>query len=777
MKNFYQLLAAGLMLAATSASAQTAPTGTYLVDRTGWQITAMNETPLGKEAAPSGPAAAAIDGNYNSFYHSDWSTGSGRTAPQAFMVDMGKEVTVAGFMYAPRMGNNNGNMNGYDFYVSNTPFDLAALPEANSGAASGNFENNLDEKSKVLDAPQTGRYVLLVLRSSHSAQGWFCCSEFNVLTNVRPNATNYTLRIVGNTAGSATVEGHTYNNGDTFSFGGTPTAADVVATAVDNYGTTFNFNNTTKEVTLTYHVTNLAAIDNTKTFYVGNVDAASRGTWLVKDGNNHLTTTKKENVAIDMNDAKQQFAFVKSDLGNYYLYSVSMNKFVIQNGTYTDLVDAPTQATQMIASGVAAAPWSIRINGQMLNCAVGYPEAGVVTNWNTADNGNRYFLIASATANLTAALEKVNAFEKQAYNELVAKANALKALTEPATLTEASLTALDAALAMPTANAEEFAAALTALTAAVNNAAPYIHEGYYTLSNSQYGDARFMEATAANAGHVRPQVVGAHQVWKITPAETAGKYTLQNAATLAYVQTNGSLVETPFEFFAGINTQGQITFGGESGNTFLHSQDNQQKLVGWNKTAAASQWTLAPFKAITIEVEGNNDGFATFSAPFAVTIPENVKAYVGTKNGEQIDLTPVTGIIPARTGVLLNVPAGSYTFEQTSEVNAIDNNLFVATLAPFAVAENALYTLQQPAGENVGFYPSAATVQSPYQAAVAASEAAGAAALLINKSTITGIHAAQTGAQAGQMFDLSGRRVTKAQKGIYIINGQKTIVQ
>lgn len=44
----------------------------WLVDRSGWTVTAKNETALGLEGGASGPVAAMTDGNENSYWHSNW---------------------------------------------------------------------------------------------------------------------------------------------------------------------------------------------------------------------------------------------------------------------------------------------------------------------------------------------------------------------------------------------------------------------------------------------------------------------------------------------------------------------------------------------------------------------------------------------------------------------------------------------------------------------------------------------------------------------------------
>jgi hypothetical protein len=47
----------------------------------------------------------------------------------------------------------------------------------------------------------------------------------------------------------------------------------------------------------------------------------------------------------------------------------------------------------------------------------------------------------------------------------------------------------------------------------------------------------------------------------------------------------------------------------------------------------------------------------------------------------------------------------------------------------------------------------------------------------VNADSINSIYAEPTTAKATGIYDLAGRKVSKAQRGFYIINGQKTIVK
>ena len=78
-------------------------------------------------------------------------------------------------------------------------------------------------------------------------------------------------------------------------------------------------------------ITDLANLSNGKVYTL----TGERGTLLTFDGATMLYGTfrgDKQGVAYNASDPYQQFAIVKADNGNMYLYSVGAKKFVNQSG-------------------------------------------------------------------------------------------------------------------------------------------------------------------------------------------------------------------------------------------------------------------------------------------------------------------------------------------------------------------------------------------------------------------------------------------------------------
>lgn len=88
-------------------------TGGATIPRTGWAVSADSEETAGE----NGAAANAIDGDLNTFWHTQWSAGSSQL-PHSFVVNLGAARSVGGFKYRPRAGGGNGTIAAWRFYTS-----------------------------------------------------------------------------------------------------------------------------------------------------------------------------------------------------------------------------------------------------------------------------------------------------------------------------------------------------------------------------------------------------------------------------------------------------------------------------------------------------------------------------------------------------------------------------------------------------------------------------------------------------------------------------------
>lgn len=171
---------------------------------------------------------------------------------------------------------------------------------------------------------------------------------------------------------------------------------------------------------------------------------------------------------------------------------------------------------------------------------------------------------------------------------------------------------------------------------------------------------------------------------------------------------------------------------------------------------------------------------ATFSAPFATIIPAGVKAYYVSAKGTEATMTAIDAqVIPANQGVILTsesgaaatmVPAASET-AATITGNQLGHSAGVAK----SLTAGEGYILGNGT-EGTAFYPCKAGSLPINKAYLLGN---GESAIAMNfGNAVTGINTIAAPASAkAPIFALSGRRVVKATKGLYIQNGKKFIVK
>ena len=171
---------------------------------------------------------------------------------------------------------------------------------------------------------------------------------------------------------------------------------------------------------------------------------------------------------------------------------------------------------------------------------------------------------------------------------------------------------------------------------------------------------------------------------------------------------------------------------------------------------------------------------ATFSAPFATIIPAGVKAYYVSAKGTEATMTVIDAqAIPANQGVILTSESG----EAATMVPAAGETAATITGNQLVHSAGAAKTLTAGEGyilgngtEGIAFYPCKAGSLPSNKAYLLGN---GESAIVMNfGNAVTGINTIAAPASAkAPIFDLSGRRVVKATKGLYIQNGKKVIVK
>ena len=177
---------------------------------------------------------------------------------------------------------------------------------------------------------------------------------------------------------------------------------------------------------------------------------------------------------------------------------------------------------------------------------------------------------------------------------------------------------------------------------------------------------------------------------------------------------------------------------------------------------------------------------STFCAPFTVAIPAGYQSFVTASTvtgieGNVLTLTPVENyVIPANTPVIVEIPQSSELsvsgiFVKGTPTAGLLTGVYAETSAPVGS-----YVLQN-LSSGVAFYQ-VATGQQPTVGAnrcylTLDNNAPGVKALVFPDGTMTSISEIQAADEKAVIYDLSGRRVSKATKGIYITNGKKFLVK
>ena len=190
---------------------------------------------------------------------------------------------------------------------------------------------------------------------------------------------------------------------------------------------------------------------------------------------------------------------------------------------------------------------------------------------------------------------------------------------------------------------------------------------------------------------------------------------------------------------------------------------------------------------------------STFYAPYATVLPEGYTAHKATEvNTGTVYLEPIGTEIPANTGVFVTGPANEKVVLSlsTSNPTSPDDNLLDGSAVDTYVAGSA-YVLAKPIidgiQQEVGLYKAALNKDATGNAGnthfknnagkaylPATSVPSDARFLVFNfgddmETGITETENENVKTENTEVYDLSGRRVQGAQKGIFIVNGKKVV--
>ena len=188
---------------------------------------------------------------------------------------------------------------------------------------------------------------------------------------------------------------------------------------------------------------------------------------------------------------------------------------------------------------------------------------------------------------------------------------------------------------------------------------------------------------------------------------------------------------------------------------------------------------------ITLVAQDGTDYYAAFSSDKAVQFVD-ATVYTVDVEGTKLVLNEVTSKqVPANEGVLIKSSTNTVTVKTIEAASGISSkNLLHASSFPMKESGYKYYKLAYGDWTNktaLGFYwgadNGAAFTAKAGGAYLAVPAAAGVKAFIFGDlgDEETAINSVEADIASEEIYDLSGRRVSKAVKGLYIINGKKVV--
>ena len=235
---------------------------------------------------------------------------------------------------------------------------------------------------------------------------------------------------------------------------------------------------------------------------------------------------------------------------------------------------------------------------------------------------------------------------------------------------------------------------------------------------------------------------------------------------------------------------------GSLGSTALSSTTSIVSVCGFPGAYNTSH-QLNVFSADAVEETGYNlavsaAGYATyFNSTKAYTLPARVKGHVW--NDGLVNAYAAESVVPANEPLVIEAAEGNYALMFTTTTNeAATTNVLEGTDEATALTDDPSYyyyglSLNASSELNsVGFYwmnpTGAAFTNGAHKAYLKLDKSIFSPSMSMSafpfNGSATGIDQIATGADTTKsVYDLSGRRVNKAIKGIYIVNGKKVLVK
>ena len=508
-------------------------------------------------------------------------------------------------------------------------------------------------------------------------------------------------------------------------------------------------------------VTDASTISDEKVYTLAPSNTSSTGVICVPGTSAtmlYMSTHVSATQDIDATNINQRFAFLTTENGDTYLYSLGAQKFVADNGKGTTLLSEVTTEcnVRFLASTGSAKenyPLVVEVGGDYLciSNASWWGDYGyVLTNWNdTGDAGcmmavvaydpteEELELIAAANELLSTAATIVYEYKYNGNTLATQEAVAVKGADYPDLVTPALPLGYVVTGTKPqgTVSGNE---TVTIALSIDNNEVPFafVEDGtpttWYYAQMHAYAPGgynyRWFIAPAEDGTSIRTQdhefaanETDAHLWGFVGTVEGGFKMVNKGSGNAIKSENSGvaqmSSVADATAFIAMGSQIGADWFcmKNPAGN-YLNSQGTVANATNcdfvikhWSANDGGSSFYLTEYVDEDVTVTVSDAGWATMYLGEAVHVPAGVNAYIvtGVENGYLIKEQIAEGeAIPANTGILLE-NKGEYNFAKTVTYNVtFATNLLAGTLTDTEITKEAgnSYYILANGEEGIGFY-------------------------------------------------------------------------
>ena len=513
------------------------------------------------------------------------------------------------------------------------------------------------------------------------------------------------------------------------------------------------------------------------TFQTKATDANRAGVWV------SANVSAGKAIGADNADLNAIWSLRHAAGSSFYMYNLANNKYMGTPGGQCVLADAKSASYTFETIDAANGVVELKSEGGTLH-ASNWVDNELIS-WDNNEDASRWTIASvSITDEQIAALVALNsAYNAKGFGNEIG----LYSMTEEIIAAVELLT--KAPKDLETVTVDDINAKKDAVVAHTAINAPAIGK-FYRLKNVTSGN--YMSSTDTDA--VVMLTEGAEAVSTIFYLDEENKLLSYNKGLFldcgnkktAAVGTSyaGEFAVAYGGATAGVVTyrnNGYWTFGNHNNGVSIDRGLNTPDQAGYNWTLEEVEWLPVP---VNTEV-----GYATIYSPVELDLSYGrFKAYTATINeaGTAITLTEQS-VVPANTGVVLEYQEGAeiengYVFLQIKETTLTDvESELRGTFADSYVADDA-YILAKPEGYEAGFYKAKKNYEdgtkflnNGFKAYLPKPASSEARFYVFDFGTETGIEGIESENAKAEIYDLSGRRVQNAQKGLYIVNGKKVI--